>query len=421
MVPSCIQDLKKRILPWREQARITDEWLKFRLENILPDLMEREEIDFWVIIAREYNEDPVVLSLMPAAMLSARRRTILAFHRHPDGRVERLNLGKSDPVLNEFYSQAWDPEKEEQWTALAREIKDRNPAVIGLNYSEHFALGDGLTRTQYDQFTAALDQEQRKKIKSAARLAIGWLEKRSQPEIQVYDGINKIAHGIIARAYSPAVIHPGITTAADVAWWMRQAITDIGLQAWFQPTVAVQRRGKERVTGTEAIIPGDVLHCDIGMHYLDLATDTQQMAYVLEPGSSSHPPELEQALASGNRLQDIFTANFKEGRAGNEIFLESLEQARAEGIKASIYTHPIGIHGHGAGPTMGLFDRQEFIPFTGEYPLHDDTCYAIELNIKQEIEAWDNQEIMIALEQTAAFTGGSVIYLGGRQTGLHLI
>jgi len=421
LVSSCIQDLKKRILPWREQARITDEWLKFRLENILPDLMEREEIDFWVIIAREYNEDPVVLSLMPAAMLSARRRTILAFYRQPDGRVERLNLGKSDPVLNEFYSPAWDPEKEEQWDALAREIKDRDPAVIGLNYSEHFALGDGLTKTQYDQFTAALDQEQKGKIKSAAPLAIGWLERRSRPEIQVYDGINRIAHAIIARAYSPAVIHPGITTAADVAWWMRQAITDIGLQAWFQPTVAVQRRGQEKVAGTEAIIPGDLLHCDIGMHYLALATDTQQMAYVLEPGSSSPPPELEQALASGNRLQDIFTANFKEGRTGNEIFLESLEQARAEGIKASIYTHPIGIHGHGAGPTMGLFDRQEFIPFTGEYSLYEDTCYAIELNIKQEIKAWDNQEVMFALEQTAVFTGGSVIYLGGRQTTLHLI
>ncbi len=416
-----IADLKKRVLPWRKQAKITDTWLRERLENVLPRLMEREGIDFWVVIAREYNEDPVVLSLMPAVMLSARRRTILAFHLKEKGKVEALSFGKPDPALNEFYNQAWDREKEEQWETLAGEIKERNPARIGLNISDHFALGDGLSKTQYDQFMAALDPESKARVVSAEKLAISWLETRTPQEIIAYKGINRIAHDIIARAFSKAVIHPGITTGDDVAWWMRQTITDIGLQAWFQPTIMIQRCGQEKVKGDSPILPGDLLHCDMGFYYLGLATDTQQMAYVLKQGEKEPPGEIREALAKANRLQDIFTGNFIEGKTGNEIFLESLQEAKKEGINASIYTHPIGVHGHGAGPTMGLVDQQSFIPFNGEYPLYNDTCYAIELNIKEKISGWNDQEIMFALEQTAAFTGDRVEYLAGRQVDLHCI
>jgi len=417
-----IEDLKRKILPLRRQAKITDEWLKFRLENILPQLMDREQIDFWVVIAREYNEDPVVLSLMPAVMLSARRRTILVFHRKDKTNFECLSFGKPDPAINQFYTQAWDREKEEQWEALSREIRERKPKNIGLNISEHFALGDGLSKSQYDQFYGSLKSEDQKKIVSAENLAISWLERRTSQELNAYTGINQIAHSIIAKAFSPAVIHPGVTTLKDLAWWIRQTINDIGLKAWFQPTIMIQREeGQDKITGESPILPGDLLHCDVGLHYLGLATDTQQMAYVLKRGESGPPPDFVNALAKANRLQDIFTANFTEGKTGNEILLKSLEEAKESGINASIYTHPIGIHGHGAGPTIGLFDQQSFIPFNGEYPLYRDTCYAIELNIKEKIPLWDNKEVMIALEQTAVFSGDGVDYLGGRQKELHCI
>ena len=417
-----IDDLKRRVLPLREQAKITDEWLKYRLENILPQLMEREQIDFWVVVAREYNEDPVVLSLMPAIMLSARRRTILVFHKKENGEVQCLSFGKPDPALNQFYSQAWDREKEEQLEALAREIRVRKPGNIGFNISDHFALGDGLSKSQYDQIIDALDSDNKKKIVSAEKLAVSWLEKRTPDELTAYRGINRIAHDIIGKAFSPEVIHPGVTTLRDLAWWIRQTINDIGLQAWFQPTIMIQREiGQEEISGESPILPGDLLHCDVGLHYLGLATDTQQMAYVLRPGEKKPPQELVRALENGNRLQDILTANFVEGKTGNEILLKSLDEAKEEGISASIYTHPIGVHGHGAGPTIGLFDQQSFIPFNGEYSLHNDTCYAIELNVKEKIAAWNNKEVMIALEQTAAFTGNRVEYLGGRQKEFHCI
>jgi len=415
MAPGSIRDLKERIRPLREQAEITDNWLGKRLQVILPGLMEREGIDLWVVIARENNEDPVILSLMPATILSARRRTILVFHRNKKGEVDCLNLGKPDPGLNRFYKQAWDPQKEGQWEALARKIGDLRPGTLGINVSGEFAFGDGLSSSQKEEFLQILGTDSGVEIKSAAKLALGWLEKRTPEEIIAYEGINRIAHEIIARAYSSQVIHPGITCAVDVAWWMRQTINDIGLQAWFQPTVDIQRAGEETPGPDSVILPGDVLHCDMGLCYLGLATDTQQMAYILRPGETSPPREIAEALNTCNRLQDIFAANFIEGRTGNEIFQKSLQQAGQEGITAMIYTHPIGYHGHGAGPTMGLFDQQTFIPGPGEYPLYKDTCYAVELNIKEKISAWKDKEIMIALEQTAVFTNGKVEYLGGRQ------
>ena len=50
-------------------------------------------------------------------------------------------------------------------------------------------------------------------------------------------------------------------------------------------------------------------------------------------------------MNEGNRVQDIFTNNFKLGSTGNEILKKSLEQGRAEGLRPSIYTHPLGLMG----------------------------------------------------------------------------
>jgi Xaa-Pro aminopeptidase len=169
------------------------------------------------------------------------------------------------------------------------------------------------------------------------------------------------------------------------------------------------------------IQPGDLLHVDFGITYLRLNTDTQQHAYVLKPGEREAPDGLDEALATGNRLQDILTNQFEAGRSGNEILAAALEQAEAEGINATIYTHPIGFHGHGAGPTIGLWDQQGGVPGKGDYPLYANTAYSIELNAAVSIPEWDSQEILVKLEEDAFFDGTSVQYIDGRQTTLHLI
>lgn len=424
----CISSERLRdvILPLRQRSELRNRWLKQRLEELLPKLMKREGFDLWIVIAREYNEDPVLLSLLPDTSLSARRRTILLFHLLDGGTLERLMVYSFG--ADEFYKRVWDPNKESQYDCLARLVKERNPAHIGINVSETFAFGDRLTHSEYLQLKNALGEEYMARTKGAERLAVGWLETRIQPEIEAYSSIVEIAHAIIQEAFSLQVIHPGITTTDDVVWWMRQKVLDLGLQSWFHPSVSIQAAGlpsSQMGSGEQpqrkVILPGDLLHCDFGLVYLGLCTDTQQNAYVLRLGESDAPEGLKDAVAEANRLQDIHIGEFVAGRTGNEILAASLMKAKTEGIKASIYTHPIGLHGHGAGPIIGLWDSQGGVPGRGDYELFDDTCYAVELHVRYEIPEWSGQEIRLALEQDVVFTGGKVYWLGGRQKELHLI
>ncbi len=422
-----IDAYRHKILPLQAQAEVRNRWLKERLDKVIPALMRREGFDLWIVIAREYNEDPVIMTLLPAPAMAARRRTILVFSLREDGEAERLTLDRYG--FGDFYTRGWAPEKEAQFDALRRVVQERDPQVIGLNFSGDFAFGDGITHTEYTQVMAALGESYAGRVRSAERLCVGWLEHRIEAELTVYPGIVEMGHALIAEAFSTRTIQPGITTTADVVWWMRQKMHDLGLRAWFQPSVEIQAPGQgfdAPAGGAEQqprtlIQPGDLLHCDVGFYYLGLATDHQQHAYVLKPGERDAPVGLQAALADGNRLQEIHLAQMKVGRSGNEVLRAVLDQARAEGITASVYSHAIGYHGHAAGPVIGLWDQQDGVPGKGEYELFDQTCYSIELNITRPIPEWGNQIVRIALEEDAVLTGGQMRWLHGRQTAFHLI
>jgi len=417
------------ILPMRERAAIIDQWLEERMEQVLPDLMSREKIDMWIIIAREYNEDPVIETMLPATWLSARRRTILLLYdQGEDKGVERLavaryNVGKS-------FTKSWEKEQQpEQWDRLVELIEQRDPQRIAVNRSDHFALADGISATEYQKFMEVLPQQYKDRVVSGENLAVGWLETRTVNEMEVYKDICAIAHRIIVEGFSSNVIKSGETTTDDLVWWYRDRIRELGLTAWFHPSVSIQRADPESFDHLrsfserpehQVISPGDLLHLDFGITYLKLNTDTQQHAYVLKSGEIDAPEYLKKALADGNKLQDIFTNEFKEGRTGNEILASAIEQAVKQGLKPTIYTHPIGYHGHGAGPTIGLWDQQDGVPGRGDYRLYYNTAYSIELNNATYIPDW-KKEIRIMLEEDAFFDKTGVQYIDGRQTVLHLI
>ena len=411
-------DYKNKILTLRQQAEIKNKWLKKRLETILPKLMQREEISMWIIIAREYNEDPVIMSLLPEPMMSARRRTILVLTKQEDNTIERLIIKRGG--LEGFYTSTWNPDEQEQYDHLAQIIKERKPKNIGINISETFAFGDGLTHSEFLQLEKALGSELMNKTKSAEKLCIGWLETRLPEEIEAYHGLVEITHALVSEAFSSRVITPSVTTTDDVVWWMRQTMHNLGLQAWFQPSIGIQAPDVTPENRRKQIRQGDVLHCDVGFYYLGLATDIQQMAYVLKLGENDAPEYLKEALEEGNRLQNHHAEAMKEGLTGNQILLRALDQAKKDGLAPSIYTHPVGVHGHAAGPIIGLWDRQEGVPGRGDYPLYNDTCYAIELNIKKQLPHW-NKEIRIALEQDAVFTNNQLHFMAGRQRNYHLV
>ena len=386
-------------------------------------------MDMWIIIAREYNEDPVIRTMLPATWLNARRRTILVIRNPGNGLpLETYAVARYD--VGEVFKKAWDPEAQpDQYKALADLIKTKDPKKIGLNKSEFFAQADGLTATEYNLFKNALPRKYQSRIVSAEQVAIGWLETRSAKEMEVYPDICRIAHDIIKEGFSANVITPGITTTDDVVWWYRERIRDLNLVTWFHPTVDIQRADKQDFNFLEAfskdkadnvIRPGDLLHVDFGITYLGLNTDTQQHAYVLMPGETRAPNFLVKALGVGNRLQDILTDQFKTGRTGNEMLLSALKQAKEEGINPQIYTHPIGYYGHGSGPTIGMWDKQEGVPVNGDYPLFPNTAYSIELNAKVHIKEW-GKEVAIMLEEDAFFDGKTCDYIDPRQTEMIII
>lgn len=417
------------ILSEREQSRVMDEVLEERFNTLLPDLMQRTQIDLWIVMSREYNEDPVLKTMLPATWLSARRTTMLVFYYNSVSKqvekfaIARYNVGKSIPA-------AWDMTKfPDQWDALIDLIRQKNPKRIGLNMSTDFGHADGLDHTHYDLLLQKLPVNLKSKVVSATPLAVGWLETRTEREMQIFQKLVSITHQIIADGFSSEVITPGVTTTDDLVWWFRQRVTSLGLTTWFHPTVSVQRadtvnfehlRSFSNRPENEVIRPGDLLHVDFGITYLRLNTDIQQHAYVLQPGETDAPSYLQKAFATSNRLQDILTGNFKTGRTGNEILKATREQAIKENIKPSIYTHPLGLHGHAAGPTIGLWDKQEGVPGSGDYPVYPHTAYSIELNSATYIPEW-RKEIRIMLEEDGYFDGQTFRYIAGRQEKLRLI
>ena len=417
-----VNELSRKVLPLREQLAVRNRWLTARLDDVLPEIMARESVDLWLVIAREYNEDPVIMTLLPQPAMAARRRTILAFFRNADGSVDRLTLSRYG--MPGYYVHGWDPEVEAQYDCLARVVREHDPQTIALNVSDTFAFGDGLSHNEYGLLADALGDDLMARTVSGERLCVGWLERRTEDELAVYPGIVQMGHAIIAEAFSSRVIHPGVTTTEDVVWWMRQTMQDLGLAAWFQPDVELQAPGEaydKRENRRTRIMPGDLLWCDMGFKYLGLATDQQQHAYVLKPGESDAPAGLKAALADGNRLQDILMEEIRVGRTGNEILASALERARSEDITPSVYCHPIGHHGHAAGPTIGMWDQQDGVPGTGDYPVFDDTCYSVELNVTRSVDEWDGQLVRMMLEEDAALSGGSMRWLDGRLTQFHLI
>jgi Xaa-Pro aminopeptidase len=418
-----------QILPEKERAEVIDKILAERFDTVLPDLMDRTGIDMWVLISREYNEDPVMRTMLPATWLNARRRTILVFYRDQEkNTVERLAVARYN--IGDNIVSSWDPETQpDQWQALIDVISERNPNKIGLNYSEHFNIADGIVRTDYDEFMQALPEAFKEKVVSAEELAIGWIETRTSAEMKYYEELVAITHSIIAEAFSDKVITPGVTTSDEVVWWLRQKVTELGLETWFHPTVDIQREEeglKDHIEAFSAgyaskvIQPGDLLHCDFGISYLRLNTDCQRHAYVLKPGEISPPEFLVKALEKGNRVQDILTGNFESGKNGNEILLSSLSQAKQEGLRPSIYTHPLGSYGHSAGVTIGMWDSQGGVEGTGVYLLYPNTVYAIELNTTVNIPEW-NKDIRIMLEEAGYWGDGKFRYVNGRQTELILV
>jgi Xaa-Pro aminopeptidase len=410
-----------RILAPRERAALENRILAERLDTIIPQIMREEGIDLWLLVAREYFEEPVVATMLDAENMHARRRTILVFHDPGEGKpVERLTVSRYG--LGGLFSPTWDPDKQpDQWQAVADLIAAKDPAKIAINSSDLYQFADGMTLSQYDKFMQALPLAMHDRVVSGENLAIRWLETRTPPEMELYPTVVRLAHSVIGEAFSRKVITPGVTTASQVQWWYRDRLMALGLDPWFHPSVAIQRQGaKGMIEGNEVILPGDLLWTDFGITYLRLNTDTQHLAYVLKPGETEAPAGLRAGLANSNKVQNFLTRAFKVGISGNDALAQARKDAIAAGLDPSIYTHPIGHHGHGAGPSIGFWDNQKADP-RGSGPIRANTAWSIELTSYAAVPEWGGQRVDFRTEEDAFFDGTTVRYIDGRQTEITLI
>lgn len=418
----------------REQDKIRQEWLRLRLERVLPTLMRRHGVSMWLVVCREYNEDPAFFSLVSPSVMAARRRTILIFNDlGAEKGIERLTLGGgSNGGLYKVYR---DPEVEGrelwgegQWALLRKLVEERKPETIAVDISHTHAFSDGLTAGEREKLEAALGPWTAKLVRGE-NLPLEYIAVRVPEMLPTYRHMMQIVHALITRAFSSEVITPGKTTTEDVVWWLRQQVNDLGLGDWFPPSVSVQRPGQNArdftatADRTSLVIErGDHLWTDFGIRAMGLATDTQHVGYVLRPGETDVPSGLKKALANSNRLQDIVMERMRPGRTGNDVLADALAAAKAEGISGSIYCHPIGDHGHGAGPLIGLWDRQEGVPGRGDVLFLPSTWFSIELQATTGVPEWNNMALRSAQEEDAAMgEDGRMSWVLERQATYHLV
>lgn len=428
MYQRVIEQMKKKLenaglYPLQKQAELSTKILKERLETILPWAMEEAGMDLWMVLSRENCEDPIIHTLFTWDMPEARRVSILLFHRNKGtGVVRKMAVGMQSPEMSHIYENVQKKE-EDVWQAVKRVVEELNPEQIAVNRSFLYGFCDGLSSTLLEQLKETLGEVYAERICDGEDLTVRWLQRVCPLEKEAMKVLVNVTHDIVDYTFSENFIKPGVTTTTDIEWCMRQMISDIGYLYWFGPDVDLQRKGSTVSRMFEETIQfGDLIHCDIGLNgvYVHLHTDMQWVAYLLREGEAEAPKELEQLLDKGNRFREIVMEAMKEGVTGNDVFAEAIAKAKEEGIKPMLYTHPLGTFGHGAGPSIGMYTNQGFVKGTGERPIEEQTCYALELNVYDDIKEWNGQQVFMYLEEDIC-KDGEVEYLDKHQERLILL
>src|SRR5262252_3969396 len=444
LAPGALPSADRPFGTLREQAAMQQQWLKKRLETFLPALMRKHGIDMWVVPMREYNEDPVFSSLVAPETFAARRRTIYVFFDKCAAAggapastcVERIALGgtsqgglfdartSAKAVANPVNGRQAELWGDEQWLLLKEVVLERKPRVIGIDRSTVFAFSDGLSSGELQGMTDALGQAWAAKFRDAERLPLELIASRLPEEEAFFEKMSALVWQMTQTMFSEKAIVAGATHTSDLVWWWRQRVNDQGLGTWFQPSVNVQRQGATaKELGDDPVIqPGDVLHCDVGITVARLNTDTQHLAYVLKPGETDAPAGLKQALANANAMQDFAMEEIRPGRTGNEILASVLGRTKAQNITGTMYSHPIGMNGHAAGPLIGLWDYQDGVVGRGEAKVIPSMWFSIELQATTPVAEWGGQPVQMAQEEDAIIdASGRIRWAKQRQSALFLV
>jgi hypothetical protein len=188
------------IEPYENRPVLENAIIEERLDTLLPGLMRESGIDMWLVIAREYNDDPVFMSLVPKPRFTARRTTILVFFDRGEQGVERLTVSRYP--LGSLYEAAWEGgDLSAQWARLGEVVRERNPQRIAINTSDTWPVADGLSHSLHGKLINAIGTEFGERVISSESLVVRWMETRLESEVEVWQRAVGIARETIARAF----------------------------------------------------------------------------------------------------------------------------------------------------------------------------------------------------------------------------
>lgn len=398
---------KSVVLPVRRQAEWYDSMLKTRLNQILPEAMRRADLDMWLILCQEDDYDPIFNTMIRFRTWAPILQMLIFVRSRADGTVRRINLSMTD--LGDLYERPWkgtDPR--EQWKLLGELVRQVNPQRIGINTGEVQWMAGGLTHNLYQQLLQTLPTEYHSRLVSAEEAAVYWGMTLCKEEIDAYSHVITLTKDIIADCYRDKKVIAGLTTLDDLRWNFWQDVSDCGLQNSFVPffnVVRYDRISRVRSISDGVILPGDVIHCDVGLRYLGLCSDLQEWAYVRRPGEKMVPEGLQRMFTRINKLQTIFMSEFKQGLDGNTLLNNILTHARNDGIPSPrVYSHSLGRFLHEPGPLIGLPWEQKHNPGRGEVKLDYNSVFTMELSVTDAIPEWDGEVLTMSEEQDVCFT-----------------
>ncbi|KAK0230716.1 hypothetical protein IW262DRAFT_424435 [Armillaria fumosa] len=403
----------KRLPSLREQAEILNGWTSERIVRI-PLLLQKYDVDAWLMCQREYAEDTIWWSIKNATAYDVHRRTVVLFHTNTSSLQDQPN-----PLV-------WIDNTGQVWTDLHKRLASYDPKRITINVDQNIAFSGGMHVGEMRVLEEELGSKWMSRMVNVPMLAIEYVSYKVSGQIQYYRDMQEVIWAMLEEGFSHKIINPGVTSTTDLEWWFREKMLTLNVTTWNQPRIFVTTPASfPGWSGSDDIIKeGDLLHIDFGITAMGMNTDTQHLAYVLRTseGETDAPEGLKAGLKKGNRMQDVVLENMKAGLTGNEVLQRCLEQMKLEDIEGQIYSHPIGDWGHDAGAVMGFTNFPEHVPVLGELPILPNTYYSIELFATHFVPE-RNETLRFLLEENAYWNAGTEAwqFVRGRQERFHLI
>jgi Xaa-Pro dipeptidase len=419
----------RRLLPWSEQIAIREQWLHTRHELLLP-MMRRHEIAMWIVVNEEFHDNPLVEYIAPPRPYTGNRDMFVFVDAGEEGLKKFAITGYTEENLTRFFDAPTD-EPRPPGPTLRMLYERYDPATIGLGIRGVRGQTRTMGHDAYRFLVSALGEEAESRFVPAAELVGEYLDTRLPEEFEHYRTAVAVTEEIVRRALSPEVITPGTTTVGDVRNALYDMLWSAGVRTWFQPDLRVQRaegdiatsRGFLAVAPEGTVIqPGDLVHIDFGISYMGFDTDWQKMAYVLRPGETEAPEGLRRTMADANTLQDaLMRRHARPGRTAGDVYRATMEEMGERGIEAMIYSHPIGLQGHGLGASIDFRSalRRRAMPTSAT--LRPGSYISIELNAAREVPEWGGKKVFVMFEDDAYLTPDGYRFFRPRQEAFYLI